>query len=98
MRIEVTRIFISGDPDDEVMQRIKAKNVDKRQWRLYTNLILAYGEYHLNKKFTNIYYTTGDEIIIDMSIEELDKLIETADVIEEQLEKETNEDTPTKQS
>lgn len=94
MRIEVMRILLKGDSDDEIMQKVYAKDVEKKPWRIYTDYVVAHGEYQHNKKFTHIYYSTGDEIIIDMTLEKFDELLDAvekaeAEVIKEQ-EKQDN--------
>jgi hypothetical protein len=83
MMMKVTRIFIKGDPDDETLQRIYAKDVEKRVWYLDISEVIAYGEYHLNRKYTHIYFTTGDEFIIDMTLEEFDSQYNDLEAIDQ---------------
>lgn len=75
MRIEVVRIFSKGDADDETMQRIYAKDIVKKRWSIYTELICAYGEWIFNSKFTHLYYESGDDFIVDMTKQELDQIM-----------------------
>lgn len=94
MMMKVTRIFIKGDPDDETLQRIYAKDVEKRTWFIQTEYVIAYGEYHLNKKYTHVYFSTGDEFILDMPLEQFDQEYSDIEIIEETIKEIDEEKEP----